>query len=69
MANLDFTPEGYQLQLDEKSQRLIDMMAPYSAPELEVFTLQQKTLSHACRIPSLARGRGHVLHHVQSRDS
>ncbi|GAL22666.1 tRNA (uracil(54)-C5)-methyltransferase [Vibrio maritimus] len=42
MANLDFTPEGYQVQLEEKSQRLIDMMAPYSAPELEVFTSPEK---------------------------
>ncbi|SEG51396.1 tRNA (uridine(54)-C5)-methyltransferase TrmA [Vibrio hangzhouensis] len=42
MANLDFTPEGYQIQLDDKSQRLIDMMAPYSAPELEVFTSPEK---------------------------
>lgn len=42
MANLDFTPEGYQIQLEEKSQRLIDMMAPYSAPELEVFTSPEK---------------------------
>lgn len=42
MANLDFTPEGYQLQLEEKSQRLAAMMAPYTAPELEVFASPEK---------------------------
>ncbi|MGV2989786.1 tRNA (uridine(54)-C5)-methyltransferase TrmA [Vibrio sp. E150_011] len=42
MANLDFTPEGYQVQLEEKAQRLTTMMSPYSAPELEIFTSPEK---------------------------
>ncbi|MCJ2378708.1 tRNA (uridine(54)-C5)-methyltransferase TrmA [Vibrio sp. ZSDZ34] len=42
MANLDFTPEGYQIQLDEKAQRLADMMVPYHAPKLEIFTSPEK---------------------------
>ncbi len=42
MANLDFTPEGYQIQLEEKALRLADMMAPYHAPELEIFTSPEK---------------------------
>ncbi|USD65408.1 tRNA (uridine(54)-C5)-methyltransferase TrmA [Vibrio sp. SCSIO 43136] len=37
MATLDVTPELYQQQLAEKTQRLTSMFAHYQMPELEVF--------------------------------
>ena len=61
-----FDPASYTAQLEEKAARLRDLLAPFEAPEPQVFDSPREHLPPARRIPPVARRRQASLRDVRA---